>query len=218
MRIEVAAIALSAGDRRDRSRKCDIHRCGTETGLQGCWNHIVRRMQVARCEFDWSWKVALRGGALRAWNSPTVKRSGFALKEVARTTGLLLVIVIAACSGKPTGIAQPTAPTGDSGTITVRLSSFAFDPEEMRLEAGAPVRLRIVNDSDAGHNFSAPAFFAASSLLAGSSVPLNGAVEVEPHQTVEIALVPGSPATYPLECTHFLHSLFGMHGTIAVMR
>ena len=70
-------------------------------------------------------------------------------------------------------------PTGDGGAITVRLSNFAFGPEDLRLKAGAPVRLRIVNDSDTGHNFSAPAFFAASGLLAGSSIPLNGAVEVE---------------------------------------
>jgi hypothetical protein len=33
---------------------------------------------------------------------------------------------------------------------------------------------------------------------------------------VEIALVPGAPAEYPLECTHFLHSAFGMHGTAEV--
>jgi uncharacterized cupredoxin-like copper-binding protein len=149
---------------------------------------------------------------------PVQKRLTLHVRRGARATRLLLVIVIAACSGKPTSIAQPTAPTDDSETITVRLSSFAFDPEEIRLKAGAPVRLRIVNDSDAGHNFSASAFFAASSILAGSSVPLSGSVEVEPHQTVEVALVPGTPATYPLECTHFLHSLFGMHGTIAVMR
>jgi uncharacterized cupredoxin-like copper-binding protein len=147
-----------------------------------------------------------------------MKVAVFALEKLVRTTLLPLIVVLAACSGRPSGIAQPTAPTGDGAAITVRLSSFAFDPEEIRLKSGAPVRLHLVNDSDAGHNFSAPAFFAASSLLAGSSVPLNGVVEVEPHQTVEVALVPGSPATYPLECTHFLHSLFGMHGTIAVMR
>jgi hypothetical protein len=28
--------------------------------------------------------------------------------------------------------------------------------------------------------------------------------------------VPRLPGTYHLECTHFLHSFFGMHGTIEV--
>ena len=134
------------------------------------------------------------------------------------TIRLLLVIALAACSGKPTGTVQRMViPLADGETITVRLSSFAFDPEQIRLKAGVPVRLRLVNESDGGHNFSAPTFFAASSFLPGSLVPSSGAVEVGSHQTVEIALVPGAPAAYPLECTHFLHSAFGMHGTVEVM-
>jgi uncharacterized cupredoxin-like copper-binding protein len=135
-----------------------------------------------------------------------------------RITGLLLVIVLAACSGKPSGTTQRAATqTGEGETITVQLSSFSFVPERIRLKAGVPIRLRLVNESDGGHNFSAPTFFAASSFLPGSSFPSNGAVDVGPHQTVEIALVPGAPAAYPLECTHFLHSAFGMHGTVEVM-
>jgi plastocyanin len=130
----------------------------------------------------------------------------------------LFVIALAGCSGKPTGTAQRTViHPADGETILVQLSSFAFDPEQIRLKAGVPVRLRLVNESDGGHNFSAPAFFAASSFLPGSSVPSRGAIEVGSHQTVEIAVVPGAPAVYPLECTHFLHSAFGMHGTVEVM-
>lgn len=139
-------------------------------------------------------------------------------RKFVRITRLLLLIVLAACSAKPTGPDQRTAvPLADGKTITVELSSFAFSPEHIRLKAGVPVRLRLVNESDGGHNFSAPTLFAASSFLPGSLVPSNGAVEVGSHQTVEIALVPGAPAVYPLECTHFLHSAFGMHGTVEVM-
>jgi uncharacterized cupredoxin-like copper-binding protein len=134
------------------------------------------------------------------------------------TIFVLLVIALAACSGKPTGTVQRTViPLSDGETITVRLSSFALDPEQIRLKAGVPVRLCLVNESDGGHNFSAPTLVVASSFLPGSSVPSNGAAEVGSHQTVEIALVPSAPAAYPLECTHFLHSAFGMHGTIEVM-
>jgi plastocyanin len=138
-------------------------------------------------------------------------------REFVQITGLLLVIVLAACSGKPAGPDQRTAvPVADGKTITVELSSFAFTPEQIRLKTGVPIRLRLVNESNGGHNFSAPAFFAASSFLPGSSIPSNGEMEVGSHQTVEIALVPGAPGAYPLECTHFLHSAFGMHGTVEV--
>jgi uncharacterized cupredoxin-like copper-binding protein len=139
-------------------------------------------------------------------------------RKFVRITGLLLVAVLAACSGKPTGITQRVATqTGEGETITVRLSSFSFVPERIRLKAGVRIRLRLVNESDGEHNFSAPTFFAASAILPGSSIPSNGAVDVRPYQTVEIAVVPGGPAAYPLECTHFLHSAFGMHGTVEVM-
>jgi plastocyanin len=139
-------------------------------------------------------------------------------RKFVRITGLLLVAVLAACSDRTTGTTQRVATQAGGGeTITVRLSSFAFDPEQIRLKAGVPVRLRLVNESNGGHNFSAPTLFAASIFLTNSSIPSNGAVEIGSHQTVEIALVPAEPGAYPLECTHFLHSAFGMHGTVEVM-
>jgi plastocyanin len=116
------------------------------------------------------------------------------------------------------GSAQRSAAPGNGGeTITVRLSSFAFDPDHLRLKAGLPVRLRLVNESSGGHDFSAPGFFSASSFPPGASAPPDGEVAVGSHQTVEIEVVPRTPGSYRLECTHFLHSFFGMHGTIEVV-
>ena len=92
-------------------------------------------------------------------------------KFVQITARPILVIVLAPCSGKPTITQRAATQTGDGGTITVRLSSFAFEPEQIRLKAGVPIRLRLDNESDGGHNFSAPTFFAASSFHPGSSFP-----------------------------------------------
>lgn len=125
------------------------------------------------------------------------------------------VIAVAALLA-PGNAQQTTAPGGESEIVTVRLSNFAFDPNHLRLKAGVPIRLRLVNESNGGHDFSAPAFFAASTLLPGVSAPSSGEVAVGSHQTVEIGLVPRTPGTYRVECTHFLHSFFGMHGTIEV--
>ena len=129
-----------------------------------------------------------------------------------------LIIALASCTVQPPASTErTTAPPADGGTVTVRLSNFAFDPEHIRLKAGALVRLRFVNESDGGHDFSAPSFVAASGFPPGSPAPVDGTVEVASHQTVEIALIPSRPGTYPFECTHFLHSTFGMHGTIEVI-
>jgi uncharacterized cupredoxin-like copper-binding protein len=135
-----------------------------------------------------------------------------------RLVMLSLVVALAGCSAQPpAGSGAATAPVSGGETVTVLLSSFSFDPEHIKLPAGKPVRLRLVNESDGGHNFSAPAFFAASSFPPGSSAPTDGTVEVASHQTVEVPLVPRQPGTYPLKCTHPLHALFGMTGAIEVV-
>jgi uncharacterized cupredoxin-like copper-binding protein len=129
-----------------------------------------------------------------------------------RIVGSALAIVLVAVPGPPRAIAQPAA----GQTVTVTLSNFAFEPEHLRLKAGVPVRLRLVNDSSGAHDFSAPAFFAASSFPPGTSAPKDGDVDVAGHDTVEINLIPRTAGTYRLRCTHFLHGLFGMHGSIEV--
>jgi uncharacterized cupredoxin-like copper-binding protein len=136
-----------------------------------------------------------------------------------RITALLMMSALAACSARhPATISPAVVPVGSGGVVIVHLSNFAFDPSLIRFRAGVPVRLRLVNDSDGGHDFSAPAFFAASSFAPGVPAPPNGTVQVAPHQSVELDLVPREPGTYDLECTHFLHSLFGMTGTIEITR
>jgi plastocyanin len=100
-------------------------------------------------------------------------------------------------------------------TVTIRLSNFAFNPEQLRLRVGVPVRLHLENAASGGHNFSSPALFAASILQDGPP-PRNGKIEVAGSSSLDIILTPRAPGTYKFECTHFLHSLFGMTGTIVV--
>jgi len=109
---------------------------------------------------------------------------------------------------------QP-APVPAAQTVTVRLSNFDFAPAKFRLRVGVPVHLQLINDSTGGHDFSAPAFFAASTLVSGLP-PRDGTVEVPPKGSVDLTVVPRALGTYKVECTHFMHSLFGMSGTISV--
>jgi uncharacterized cupredoxin-like copper-binding protein len=122
-------------------------------------------------------------------------------------SGLIALLPITA---RPQG-----AGSSSIATITVRLSNFSFDPEQIRLRAGMPVRLQLVNESSGGHSFSAPGFFAASKFPAGSA-PRDGVVEVPARSSAEITALPVTPGTYKVECTHFLHALFGMTGRIVV--
>ncbi len=85
------------------------------------------------------------------------------------------------------------------------MSDFALAPDSLRLRASSPVRLRLVNESSGGHDFSAPACFAARTYPAGSAAPTNGSVEVGGGQTAALTLIPHAQGTYPVAicCTRF---------------
>jgi len=119
---------------------------------------------------------------------------------------LLLPLLFAA-----TAAAQPDWSRAER--VEVRLSSFDYDPEVIRLRAGQPVVLRLVNSGGGGHNFSAPQFFAAAREVGGAVE--GGAVEVPGRRTLEVRLVPAA-GRYRLRCTHTFHTTLGMRGTIVV--
>ena len=117
----------------------------------------------------------------------------------------------------PLFFAAPIAASAQGGptprTVEVRLTSFDFAPAPIRLRAGEPVVLRLLNPGKGGHNFAAPQFFAAARGVAG---PVSkGKVEVGGRETREVRLTPAR-GTYRLRCTHAFHTALGMRGTIVV--
>ena len=93
--------------------------------------------------------------------------------------------------------------------LAVTLSNFRFDPAVIRLVHGRPYVLRLVNQSDGGHNFVAPDFLAAARVGRGK-------IEVPGNGTVDVALVAPAAGRYKVKCTHFTHTMRGMKGTIIV--
>ena len=102
--------------------------------------------------------------------------------------------------------AQPSA-------VQIRVWSFGFAPNPIHLAAGRPVTLQFVNQSGSAHDFSAHRFFASSTITAGSAP--DGEIDVGPHQTRTITLVPRA-GTYPAHCSHFMHGPLGMRDEIVV--
>jgi len=104
--------------------------------------------------------------------------------------------------------AQPAATS-----VEIRLSNFDFTPSTIRLRAGQPVVLHLVNTAHGGHNFAAPEFFAAASGVSGPVT--QGKVEVHGNQSVDVHVTPAR-GHYHLRCTHTMHTAFGMSGEIEV--
>jgi plastocyanin len=113
--------------------------------------------------------------------------------------------------------AAPSAAVGAAGgaarTVEVRLTSFDFTPSTIRLRAGEPIVLHLVNAAGGGHDFTAPQFFAAASGVSGPVT--GGRVALGGHASADVRLTPAR-GTYRLRCSHTLHSSFGMTGSIVV--
>ena len=104
-----------------------------------------------------------------------------------------------------------------TGAISISLTSFAFTPSTIILVAGTTYRLHLANDASGAHSFNAPEFFANSQIAPADQGKVeDGIVELDGGQALDITVTPSRAGTYSLDCSHFMHSLLGMHGKIVV--
>ena len=101
--------------------------------------------------------------------------------------------------------------------VEVQLSNFKFTPPTIVLDHGRPYVLRLVNVASGGHDFTATDFFAAAVIApADRRWVQEGEVEVPSGQVRELRLTAPTAGTYKIKCSHTLHKMFGMSGTIVV--
>ena len=120
------------------------------------------------------------------------------------TTRLLIAAVVAFI---------PAATAAQATRVSILLTSHKISPGPIHLPGGVPIRLTIANPSRETHDFTAPEFFAWSSLRSGP-IP-GGKITLRPGQRAHIALTPGR-GTYKVRCTRFGHALLGGSTTIIV--
>ncbi|HET9639863.1 MAG TPA: cupredoxin domain-containing protein [Allosphingosinicella sp.] len=127
----------------------------------------------------------------------------------------LRLLAFAFCLAPAAAQAQAQAPDwAHAQRVEVQLSSFDFTPSTLHLRAGRPVILHLVNTGSGGHDFTAPAFFAAARVRSQDRRSA-GRIELRGHQSVDIGVVPKA-GSYPLKCSHAFHKTFGMSGRIVV--
>lgn len=114
-------------------------------------------------------------------------------------------------------LAVPSATAQAPAVVNVQLANYKFTPKTIVLDHGRPYVFRLHNLSDGGHDFTAPAFFAAAAVAPSDRRWVEGGeVEVPPGQVREIRLTAPGAGSYKLKCTHTFHKVFGMSGTIIV--
>jgi uncharacterized cupredoxin-like copper-binding protein len=112
--------------------------------------------------------------------------------------------------------AQPAAPQAPT-PVNVQLANYKFTPKTVVLDHGRAYVLRLQNNTDGGHDFTASEFFAAANVAAGDRPMVSeGVVEVPPGQVREIHLTAPAAGRYKLKCSHSFHKMFGMSGKIVV--
>lgn len=113
-------------------------------------------------------------------------------------------------------VAGPQADFAATPTVDIKLSSFHFTPDLLRLKAGQPYALRLANTASMEHTFAATEFFAAAKVAPDAAALIaKGQVELAPGATVLLHLVPAA-GEYRVVCTEFGHALLGMRGRLVV--
>ena len=98
----------------------------------------------------------------------------------------------------------------------VQLSTYDIQPQDIRLRAGEPVRLRFVNNSNQRLTFSAGGFFRSARMRRrDSGLVRGGSVSVPPLSTRTVVLVP-RPGRYRVQGANLLHRVLGMNARIIV--
>jgi plastocyanin len=114
-------------------------------------------------------------------------------------------------------VAFAADPPANRQDVQVTLSNFNFAPNMLRLQRNMSYAIHLVNSASGGHSFSAPGFFSAMTVAPEDRAKIvNGKVEIPAGQTVDITVTPMTAGSYPIVCSHFLHSTFGMKGEAVI--
>lgn len=113
------------------------------------------------------------------------------------------------CVTAPAAVSAQSPPA----TVPVVLISYRYAPSPLVLKAGKPVVLLFQNRAGKAHDFVAPEFFNAARIVSGDV--RRGGIALAAGQSKAVQLVPAA-GTYPVHCSKFLHSAFGMKTQVVV--
>jgi uncharacterized cupredoxin-like copper-binding protein len=138
---------------------------------------------------------------------------------------LAITLVLAAACGGDDG--SGGAGAGDVAQIRVKAAdSLRFEPSEIRLTAGQPVRLMMENMGASIHDFTVDQMPMMGGGATGAAHDMSGMtmgarqyamhLAVESHRDGTVEFTPTAPGTYTFYCTASGHREAGMEGKMIV--
>ena len=128
-----------------------------------------------------------------------------------------IVLLLSACAVTPAAQSPvaSAASFADATPVEIKLTNFAFQPDDLQLRAGQAYAVSFTNEGFP-HDWTAPEFFANAQIAAADTGKVeNGMVNVAPGTTVVVHLVPAA-GSYQIICAKPGHADRGMTGTISV--
>lgn len=108
----------------------------------------------------------------------------------------------------------------DPVIVRMQMKEFAFVPATIRLTAGRPVRLILLNQGQIAHQFESSYLHALPVRLVGDALSAEtagvDAVRLNPDGTARVEFVPRTRGRFVFACTLEGHKEAGMTGTLEV--
>ncbi len=126
--------------------------------------------------------------------------------------GVVLAVMLCA----PSGYASPQA----ADEIQIEMTEFAFRPAVVRLTAGRPVRLTLINQGQIAHQLEAAYLYRTPARVIGGPLfaEVNGLefLRVQPGMRASMAFVPTRRGQFSFACTIEGHTEAGMRGVLDI--
>ncbi len=132
-----------------------------------------------------------------------------------RCMGYAVLLVLAGILAVPAVSAQPIG-----GALRIEMVEFAFRPAVIRVTAGQPITLRLVNRGQIAHQFGAEYLSTVPVVSSDSRMRVEApgieALRLQPGESATIQFVPRQRGRFQFACTIEGHREAGMEGVLEV--
>ena len=118
---------------------------------------------------------------------------------------VIVVALLAACSGGTVGGSQ--APASGGRTFNVTASEFQFTPNQFDAKVGQKLTFKVTNKGTVEHNFV---------ILSPDGSQELTKISTQPGETKTLEFTPTEAVTYPIDCNIAGHKEAGMVGELVV--